>query len=69
MLVEPDEEIADRPGLHEMLPEQPDRLGIRDLVAKAKPQKPHKGKPAVDHKLGLVIRQIIERLQHQDFEQ
>ena len=51
------------PGLGELLPKQPDRLGIRHSAAQPKSQKPHKRKPVKNLILGRFIRKIIQGLQ------
>lgn len=51
-----------------MLAKQPDRLGIRHLVAEPQPEKAHEGQPVLNLEFGLVVRQPIKRLQNQDLE-
>lgn len=68
MFVEATEQIVDGTGPHQAFAEQPDRLGIRHLVGKTEPQKPHEGQPILDDELGLIVGEIVERLEHQDLE-
>jgi hypothetical protein len=51
-----------------MLPKQPDRFGVGNLVAEPQPEEAHEGKPVLDLKLGLIVRETVERLQHHDLE-
>ncbi len=62
------EEPVDRLGLHQLLPEQPDGGGIGNRAVEPKAQKSLEGQPVLDLKLGRLVRQCIERLQHQDLE-
>jgi len=39
VLVETGEQILHRTGLHEMFPKQPDRLGVRHVIASPRPRK------------------------------
>lgn len=51
-----------------MLPEQPDRLGVRHPVSEPQPEEAHERQPILDLELGLVVRQAVERLQNHDLE-
>jgi hypothetical protein len=45
-----------------------DRLGIRHPIAEPQPKEPHEREPVADLELDGIIRQAVERLQHQDLE-
>ena len=55
-------------GAHELLAEQPDRLRIRRPIFQPEAQEAHEGEAVADLELGLVVREIVERLQHQNLE-
>lgn len=68
MPVETGEQVPDRSDLGQMFAEQPDRLGVRHLVGKPETEKPHERQPVLDLKFGLIVRQVVERLQDQNLE-
>jgi hypothetical protein len=43
---------------HQAFAKQPDRLGIRNLVGKAEPEKSHERQAVLDDELGLVVGEI-----------
>ena len=47
---------------------KPHRLGIRNTIPQAKPQKTHEGKSVADLILNLVIGQVVKRTQDQRLE-
>ena len=47
---------------------QPDGLGIGNALIQIEPQEPHEGQSIADLIFGLVIGQIIEALEDEDFE-
>lgn len=55
MLVETSEQVLDRLRLCQMLPEQPDRLGIRYPITEPKSEETHEGQPVLDLELRLVV--------------
>ena len=68
MLVETGEQIVDGTSTDQAFAEQPDRLGVRHLLRQGKAQKPHERQPVLNDKFGLIIGEIVERLQHHDLE-
>ena len=58
----------DRPGRGQLLPEQPDRAGIRNTVLQPQSQEPHKRQPVIDEKFGAFIGKIVSRLDDEDLE-
>jgi hypothetical protein len=67
--VEGCKEILDNPCLAQVFSEAPDGRGVRDLAADVQPEKTPEGMPVKYLKLGRVVRQIVQRLQDEDFEQ
>ena len=65
MLVEAVEQLLDQPGLGQLLPEQPQRRGVRNTVLDREPQKARERQPVAHLIFHLLVRQIVERLQHQ----
>ena len=55
-------------GLSEGFAKQPDRLGIGDALSQIEPQEPHEGQTVTDLVLSLLIGQVIQGLQDEDFE-
>ncbi|PIL19901.1 hypothetical protein P775_12200 [Puniceibacterium antarcticum] len=47
---------------------EPDRLGVGHLILQAKPEEPHKRQPIAHLIFNLVVRQVVERAQHQRLE-
>src|SRR5262245_52494051 len=68
MLAEAFEQLVDQPGLRERLPRSPDRGGIRHWVLEVEIKKVHERQAVADQVLSLLIREIVERLQHHDLE-
>lgn len=62
------EQRRDRAYLRQPFPEQPDRLGIGHTIRQAKPEEAHEGKGVVDQVLGALVRQRVDRLDHQYLE-
>ena len=62
------EQALHGPGAAQLLAEQPDGLGIRHPILERKTQEPHEREPVPDLVLGLVVRERVERLQHQHLE-
>ena len=62
------EQSLDRPGRGQLLPEQPDRAGVRNTVLQPQSQEPHKRQPVIDEKFGAFIGKIVSRLDDQDLE-
>ena len=56
-------------GLDEVFAKTPDRGGIRDFLADVQTEKTPEGVPVEDLKFGRVVRQVIQRLQNENFEQ
>jgi len=56
------------PGLGELLPKQPDRLGVRNVISQRQVQKSHKREAIPNLELRLLIRKIVQRLKNQDLE-
>src|SRR5262245_56583201 len=67
MLAEAFEQLVDQPGLRQRLA-NPDRGGIRHWVLEVEIKKAHERQAVADQVLGLLIREIVERLQHHDLE-
>ena len=64
MLVEAVEQLLDQPGLGQLLAEQPQRRGVRNAVLDREPRKrENDSRSRTD--IPLLVRQIVERLQHQ----
>jgi len=55
-------------GLSKGFAKQPNSLGSRNALIQIKPQEPHEGQAVVDLKRGLIIGQVVEGLQNEDFE-
>ena len=68
MLAEAREQPVDQPGLRQRLAKQPDRGGIRHRVLEFQIEKAHERQAVTDQVLGLLVREIMERLQHHDLE-
>ena len=68
MPVKTGEQVVDRLALAELLAEQPDCLGVRHLVAQPQPEEAHERQTVIDDKFGLIVGQIVKRLQHEDIE-
>src|SRR5215218_10316593 len=66
--VEGREQLADCSGASELLPEQPDRLGIRYPVMEPEPEKAHERQAVLDLELSRVVRERVQGLEHQDLE-
>ena len=62
------EELLDNPGLGQSIPEQPDCFGIRHLVSNAQAEKPHESQAVIYLVLRLVVTEIIQPLEEQNFE-
>ena len=67
-LIEAPEPSVDGTRLLQGLPERPDRVGVRDIVGAAEPEKAHEGQPVLDQELRVIVGQRMHRLKHQDFE-
>src|SRR5262245_25485353 len=67
MLAEAFEQLVDQPGLRQRLA-NPDRGGIRHWVLEVEIKKAHERQAVADQVLSLLIREIVERLQHHDLE-
>ena len=65
--VKPCEETLDRADPRQLLAIEPDRLGIGRRVVQRQADKPHKRQPIPELIFGLIVRQRVQRLQHQDF--
>src|SRR6195256_6617075 len=68
MLAEALKQLVDQPGLRQRLAKQPDRGGIRHWVLEFQIEKAHERPAVADQVLGLLVREIVERLQHHDLE-
>ena len=68
MRVEAGEQNVDRLGPGQELAEQPDRAGVRNSPMQVEAQKTHEAQPVADLELGLLVRQPVKRLEHQDLE-
>jgi hypothetical protein len=68
MLTEAREQLVGQPGLHQRLAKQPDRGGIRHRVSEFQIEKARERQPVADQVLGLLVRQIVQRLQHHNLE-
>jgi hypothetical protein len=55
VLVETGEQIFNGTHLHEMFPKQPDRLGVRHVIAQPQAEEAHEGKPILDLEPCLVV--------------
>src|SRR5262249_26065184 len=55
-------------GLRQRLAKQPDRRGIRHRVLELQIEKAHERYAVADQVLSPIVREIVERLQHQDLE-
>jgi hypothetical protein len=62
------EQLVDQPGLCQRLAKQPDRGGIRHRVLQFQIEKVHERYAVAVQVLGLLIREIVQRLQHHDLE-
>ncbi len=63
--VEPLEQGRDGTRLGQLFAEQPQGLGVRHRVAEAEPDEAHERQPVARLVLGLIVRQRVERLRHQ----
>src|SRR5262249_27787170 len=68
MLAEALEQPVDQSGLRQRLTKQPDCGSIRHRVRELQIEKAHERQPVTDQVLGLLGREIGERLQHHDLE-
>src|SRR5256885_548333 len=68
MLAEALKQLVDQPGLRQRLAKQPDRGGIRHRVLELQIEKAHERYAVADQVLSPIVREIVERLQHQDLE-
>src|SRR6266550_1106982 len=68
MLAEALKQLVDQPGLRQRLTKQPDRGGIRHRVLELQIEKAHERYAVADQVLSPIVREIVERLQHQDLE-
>src|SRR5262245_30303370 len=68
MLAEALKQFVDQPGLRQRLAKQPDRGGIRHWVLEVEIEKAHERYAVADQVLSPIVREIVERLQHQDLE-
>jgi hypothetical protein len=68
MRIKAGEQNVDRPGPGQELTEQPDRAGVRNPPMQVEAQEAHEAEAVPDLELGLLVRQPVERLQHQDLE-
>ena len=66
--IEAREQLPDRARTGELFPEQPNRLRVRHPVMQAEPEEAHERQAILDLELGRIVRQRVERLQHQDLE-
>src|SRR5437016_10462015 len=62
MLAEAREQPVDQAGLRQRLAKQPDRGGIRHRVLEFQIEKAHERQPVTDQVLGLLVREIVQRL-------
>jgi hypothetical protein len=53
------------PSLVSCFAEQPDDLGVRHSVLKSPPDEAHEREPVAELVLDLIVRERVERLQHQ----
>src|SRR3981189_1565337 len=68
MLAEALKQLVDPPGLRQRLAKQPNCGGIRHWVLEFQIEKAHERPAVADQVLGLLVREIVERLQHHDLE-
>src|SRR3981189_2021785 len=68
MLAEALKQLVDQPGLRQRLAKQPNCGGIRHWVLEFQIEKAHERPAVADQVLGLLVREIVERLQHHDLE-
>src|SRR5215472_5297478 len=68
MLAEALKQLVDQPSLRQRLAKQPDRRGIRHRVLELQIEKAHERYAVADQVLSPIVREIVERLQHQDLE-
>jgi hypothetical protein len=68
MHVKAGEQNLDRLGLAQQLAEQPDRAGVRNPPMQVETQEAHEAQTVPDLELGLLVRQPVARLKHQDLE-
>ena len=54
--------------LDKIVPEEPDGLGIGNAVFQVEPQEPHETPAVIDPELGLIVTEVIDALQDEDFE-
>jgi hypothetical protein len=66
--VEAGEQTVDRLRPGQKLAEQPDRAGVLNPPMQVEAQEAHEAQPVADLELGLLVRQPVQRLQHQDLE-
>jgi hypothetical protein len=50
----------------QLLPERPDRAGVRNTLLQPQSQEPDKRRPGIDEKFGASIGQIVSRLDDKD---
>ena len=67
-MVEQAEQLLHLACLRQRVSIKPHRLGIRNTIPQAKPQKTHEGKSVADLILNLVIGQVVKRTQDQRLE-
>src|ERR1700688_2523272 len=68
MLVEQHEQLGDQSSLCQRLAEQPHSGRVRHRVLEPEVQEAHEREPVADQVFELLVSQIVQRLQHQDFE-
>src|SRR4030043_682702 len=56
--------FLNHPNLGQLLPKQPEGLGIRNVISQRQIQKPHKRETIPNLKLRLLVRQIVQRLKN-----
>lgn len=62
------EKAADSSRFDQAFAKQPDRLGVGNTSRKTQPQEAHERQRVVDQIFGALVRQCIDRLDHQYFE-
>ena len=67
-VIEPVEQRLDHPGPGEFFAKQPDRAGVGDTVGQTQTKKAHEGQAVVDEEFRALVREIVGRLDDQDFE-
>jgi hypothetical protein len=63
-----DRRLTHESGPRQRFAEGPDRVGVRHCVGQPQPEKPHERQSVSDQVFGPLVRQIVVRLQDQDFE-